>query len=142
MKVKSFTVNTDNAKDFRDCSFSNGQRYLVPQDRGYTDSSQEEYHSGFSDHDRLLDNAIERGKDLHLGCNLWRIYDDAVDNYGLSPLDPYDWLFKHSTLSERSIVISKPQDRILLVYGLISMEYYDFIHGDGACTNRYSRPIN
>ncbi len=120
-----------------DYSFSNGQKYISRNDRIF----RPDYYNGFSERDKLLDDAIERGKDLHCTTDLWRIYDDAVMNYGLEPINPYEWLFKHATLSDKSIIISIPHQRILLVRTWISTEYYDFIHGIGKHFNRYARPV-
>lgn len=125
-----------------DCYFSNGIEYTARCDRGFFKGKpREEYYSGFTDRDYLLDAAINKGNDLRLGCNLWRIYDDAMSNYGLNPIDPYEWLFKHATLSDTSIIISIPHKRILLLRSYIGAEYYDFIHGRGKAFARYSRPI-
>ena len=130
------------SKSIYDCHFSTGIKYVAPCDRVfYKGLSKEEYHHGFTEHDQLLDAAIERGYNLDLGGNLWCIYDDAVNNYELTPLDPYEWLFKHATLTSKSIVVSIPENRILLLYGNIHMEYYDFIHGLGKFFARYSRPV-
>lgn len=100
-----------------------------------------DYYSEFSERDRLLDDAITRGNELRCNTDLWRVYDDAVLNYGLDPINPYEWLFKHATLSDKSIIISIPHRRILLLREYIGAEYYDFIHGRLKAFARYSRPI-
>ncbi len=120
--------------------FSNGMDYLAPCDRGFY-KAKEEYCQGFTERDQLLDAAINRGYDLHLGGNLWHVYDDAVNNYSLTPIDPYEWLFKHATLTNKSVIVSKVRDRILLLYGASHISYYDFIHGLGSYFDRYARPV-
>lgn len=126
-----------------DYCFSNGIEYVSPIDRyNYRGLSREEYHKGFSERDKWLDNAINRGRDLHCDTDLWRVYDDAVLNYGLNPINPYEWLFKHATLNDKSIIISLPRQRILLVRTLVHAQYYDFIHGTLKYFVRYSRPVD
>lgn len=120
-----------------DYQFSNGQKYIHPNDRLF----RPKYYNGFSERDKLLDDAITRGSELQFNANLWRIYDDALLNYELEPMNPYEWLFKHATLNKHSIILSIPHNRILLVRTAIGNEYYDFIHGSGAHFKRYSRPI-
>lgn len=121
-----------------DYYFSNGKKYMYSGDRDFYDK---DYYNGFSERDKLLDAAITRGDDLRCDTDLWRIYDDAVMNYGLDPINPYEWLFNHATLSDTSIIISIPHKRILLFRSYIGAEYYDFIHGRGKAFARYSRPI-
>lgn len=118
--------------------FSNGKKYMYSGERDFYDK---DYYNEFSERDRLLDDAITRGNDLRCNTDLWRVYDDAVLNYGLNPINPYEWLFKHATLSDTSIIISIPHKRILLLRSYIGAEYYDFIHGRGKAFARYSRPI-
>lgn len=122
-----------------DCYFSNGKKYIHPSGRNFIDK---EYYNEFTDRDRLLDEAITRGDDLHCDTDLWRVYDDAVLNYGLNPINPYEWLFKHATLNDKSIIISLPRQRILLVRTLVHAQYYDFIHGTLKYFVRYSRPVD
>lgn len=121
-----------------DYCFSNGKKYMCTGDRILCDK---DYYNGFSERDKFLDDAITRGNDLHCNTDLWRVYDDAVLNYGLKPIDPYEWLFKHATLNDKSIIISIPHKRILLIRAWISAEYYDFIHGRLKSFARYARPI-
>ena len=117
--------------------FSNGEEYIHHVDRYF----REQYYNGFSERDKFLDDAITRGNDLHCNTDLWRVYDDAVLNYGLKPIDPYEWLFKHATLNDKSIIISIPHKRILLIRSWIGAEYYDFIHGILKSFARYARPV-
>ena len=126
-----------------DYCFSNGIEYVPPIDRyNYRGLSREEYHKGFSERDKWLDDAINRGRDLHCDSDLWRVYDDAVLNYGLDPIDPYEWLFNHATLSDKSIIISQPHKRILLVSTSVKAEYYVFIHGINKYWARYARAVD
>ncbi len=120
-----------------DYCFSNGRQYRHPVDR----FPRGEYDVNFSERDRLLDSAIQKGESMRRCTNLWHIYDDAVLNYELEPINPYEWLFNHATLSEHSIIISKPTSRVLLVKTAIYGEYYDFIHGHGKQSLRYGRPV-
>lgn len=125
-----------------DCYFSNGIEYTARCDRGFFKGKpREEYYSGFTDRDYLLDAAINKGNDLRLGCNLWRIYDDAMSNYGLNPIDPYNWLFEHAMMHDKTIVVSQPNDRFLALSGTAFMAYYDYIHGMGMYVERHLRPI-
>ena len=143
-KDQQETVIEEKPRSVYDCHFSNGMQYVHPVDRGhYKGLTKDQYYAGFTERDQFLDDAIQRGTDLHLGCNLWRIYDDAVNSCGINnPINPYDWLFKHVTFNDKSIVISKPNDRILLLSGTKHIEFYDFIHGNGAYSERYGRPVN
>lgn len=121
-----------------DYCFSNGRQYRHQCDR----RSIVDYYEGFSDRDKLLDDAITRGNDLHCDTNLWRIYDDAVLNYGLEPINPYEWLFKHATLGDKSVIISDKSNRLLIVHFAVSIRYYDFIHGECKYFARYARPVD
>lgn len=127
-----------------DCCFSNGIEYICPADRGYYKGlSKEQYYAGFTKRDYQLDKAIQRGYDLRLSGNLWAIYDDAINTCKLdNPIDPYEWLFKHATINDKSMIISREQDRVLLLSKIKYIEYYDFIHGLGSYFERYGRPVN
>ncbi|TXI93848.1 MAG: hypothetical protein E6Q33_02465 [Neisseriales bacterium] len=126
-----------------DCCFSNGIEYTSRNNRGfYKGLSKEQYYAGFTKRDYLLNEAIQRGHNLRLSGNLWAIYDDAINTCKLdNPIDPYEWLFKHATINDKLMVISREQNRILLLSGTRHIEYYDFIHGLGSYFERYGRPV-
>jgi len=89
--TKALKQNQLKANGVYDCHFSNGIKYVAPCDRRfYRGLSKNEYYQGFTDRDKFLDAAIKRGYDLHLSGNLWHVYDDAVNNYSLTPIDPYE----------------------------------------------------
>lgn len=123
--------------------FSTGIKYVAPCDREfYKGLSKEEYHHGFTERDKLLDAAINHGRDLDLSGNLWRVYDEAVMSYGLKPIQPYEWLFKHAELTDKSIVIDIPSNRILLLSGDSDIAYHDYIHGLGAYWLKHLKRID
>lgn len=134
--IETHELPSSKVSEYSYC-FSNGEEYVHPVDRYF----REQYYNGFSERDRLLDDAITRGADLHCDTDLWRVYDDAILNYGLNPIDPYEWLFKYATLNKGSVIISSPRQRVLIVKTGVRFEYYDFIHGQGKAFARYARPI-
>lgn len=135
--------DTPTTRSIYDCCFSNGIEYTGRNNRGfYRGLSKEQYYTGFTKRDYQLDEAIQRGHNLRLSGNLWVIYDDAINTCKLdNPIDPYEWLFKYAAINDKSIVISRSNDRILLLSGAKHIAYYDFIHGLGSYFERYGRPV-
>lgn len=136
--------DTPITKSIYGCCFSNGIEYVCPADRGYyKELTKDQYYAGFTKRDYLLDKAIQKGQTFSFSGNLWAIYDDAVNICKLdNPIDPYEWLFKYAAINDKSIVISRSNDRILLLSGAKHIAYYDFIHGSGSYFERYGRPVS
>lgn len=131
-------------KSIFDCHFSNGMKYVIRRDRGgfcpYLGLSWDEYHKDFSERDKLLDDAIERGNELDTLCNLYQVYDMAKSQ-GRDPIEPHDWLFQYATIYPKDLVISLPQQRILLAGFDKLMTYYDSVYGFGAYFRKYARVL-